>query len=91
MRFRSQNLIEFDGDHRALVCWFTSDWINSLIGLVPELSPVTPLLAQAPTRIAFRRKNDGAPARPDPATGSDGRRRSGDCIPIHPCDLGGIN
>lgn len=51
--FQSQNLIEIAGDHRAIVCWFTSDWITSLIGLVPELSPVMPLLAQARRGLRF--------------------------------------
>ena len=51
--FQSQNLIEIAGDHRAIVCWFTSDWITSLIALVPELSPVTSLLAQARRGLRF--------------------------------------
>lgn len=51
--FQSQTLIDTGGDHRAIVCWFTSDWITGLIGLVPELSPVTPLLAQARRGLRF--------------------------------------
>lgn len=51
--FQSQTLIEGAGDHRAIVCWFTSDWITRLIDLVPELAPVTVLLAQARRGLRF--------------------------------------
>lgn len=54
--FQSQNLIENASDHRAIVCWFTSDWITGLIALVPELSPVTVLLAQARRGLRFGAK-----------------------------------
>lgn len=51
--FQSHCLIEPSKQHRALVCWFTQDWISGLINAVPELSPVTALLLQARRGLRF--------------------------------------
>lgn len=51
--FQSQALIDRAEYHHAVVCWFTQDWISGLTGLVPELSAVTPLLAQARRGLRF--------------------------------------
>ncbi|MCY0095672.1 AraC family transcriptional regulator [Hoeflea ulvae] len=51
--FQSQSLIEATSPHRAVVCWFTQDWISGLIGAVPELAPVAGLLLQARRGLHF--------------------------------------
>lgn len=35
------------GLHRAIVCWFTRDWAEALLALIPEFSPVGTLLAES--------------------------------------------
>lgn len=40
-------------NHRAVACWFTQDWANGLIRVVPELAPVAALLKEAGRGIRF--------------------------------------
>ncbi|RCW80496.1 helix-turn-helix domain-containing protein [Paracoccus lutimaris] len=42
-----------EGMHRAIVCWFTRDWIEQLLALMPELAPVSGLLADAGRGLEF--------------------------------------
>lgn len=42
-----------DGPHRAIVCWFTRDWIEALLTLVPELATLRPLLSEASRGLEF--------------------------------------
>lgn len=51
--FQSRALLGPAVQHRALVCWFTEDWAASLIRAVPELTPVSLLLAQARRGLRF--------------------------------------
>lgn len=51
--FQSHSLIEGTDHHRAVVCWFTREWIMGLISLVPELSCITMLLTQAQRGLHF--------------------------------------
>jgi AraC-like DNA-binding protein len=39
--------------HRAIVCWFTRDWIEALLRLMPELAPVALLLSEARRGLEF--------------------------------------
>lgn len=51
--FQSIERVADTAPHRAIVCWFTHEWIMSLINLVPELSSVMPLLLQARRGLRF--------------------------------------
>ena len=51
--WQSEALIEPTGVHRAIVCWFTRDWIEGLMKLVPEFSGLAPLLAEAERGVWF--------------------------------------
>ncbi|MFS8124634.1 AraC family transcriptional regulator [Rhizobium sp. BR 250] len=51
--WQSQALIETPGVHRAVVCWFTRDWIEGLIALTPELTAIKPLLEESGHGICF--------------------------------------
>lgn len=51
--FQSLERVVATAPHRAIVCWFTHEWITSLIYLVPELSSVMPLLIQAKRGLRF--------------------------------------
>lgn len=51
--WQSHGLINAPGVHRAVVCWFTRDWIEGLIALTPELSAITPLLVESGHGICF--------------------------------------
>lgn len=42
-----------DGVHRAIVCWFTRDWADRLLALMPEFAPLSGLLAEAGRGLAF--------------------------------------
>lgn len=50
--WQSQRLVA-EGVHRAIVCWFTRDWAEALVALMPELAPVAGLLAEAGRGLAF--------------------------------------
>lgn len=50
--WQSEALVE-EGVHRAVVCWFTRDWAEALIALMPELAPVALLLSEAGRGLAF--------------------------------------
>jgi AraC-like DNA-binding protein len=39
--------------HRAIVCWFTRDWIEALMALIPELHLLRPLLSEASRGLEF--------------------------------------
>lgn len=41
------------GEHRAIVCWFTRQWIEGMIGLMPELARLRPMLGAAGRGLAF--------------------------------------
>lgn len=43
------------GLHRAIVCWFTRDWAEALLALIPEFSPVGTLLAESGRGLVFDR------------------------------------
>lgn len=58
--FQSQSLLGEASQHRAVVCWFRQDWIGGLIALVPELAPVSGLLAQARRGLRFGRATSEA-------------------------------
>lgn len=51
--FQSQRLIGGSAVHRAVVCWFTMDWVNRLLAALPELAPVAALLMQARRGLRF--------------------------------------
>lgn len=51
--WQSQALVDPAGVHRAIVCWFTRDWIEQLLALMPELAPVSGLLADAGRGLEF--------------------------------------
>ncbi|WP_151718964.1 helix-turn-helix domain-containing protein [Gemmobacter serpentinus] len=42
-----------EGIHRAIVCWFTRDWIEALIALLPEMHLLRPLLSEASRGLEF--------------------------------------
>lgn len=51
--WQSHALLHGKGVHRAIVCWFTRDWAQALLALLPELAPVAGLLAEAGRGLAF--------------------------------------
>lgn len=51
--WQSQALIETPGVHRAMICWFTRDWIEGLIALTPELAAIKPLLDESGHGVCF--------------------------------------
>jgi AraC-like DNA-binding protein len=51
--WQSQALIDTQGVHRAIVCWFTRDWIDGLIALTPEFAAVKSLLHQSGHGVSF--------------------------------------
>lgn len=51
--WQSRALLQSVGVHRAIVCWFTRDWAQALLALLPELAPVAGLLAEAGRGLAF--------------------------------------
>lgn len=51
--WQSEALVAPAGVHRAIVCWFTRDWIEALAALVPELHLLRPLLAEASRGLEF--------------------------------------
>lgn len=51
--WQSEATVPPAAEHRAIVCWFTKGWIEGLIGLMPELARLTPMLAEAGRGIAF--------------------------------------
>lgn len=51
--WQSQSLIRAPGVHRAVVCWFTRDWIEGLIALTPELAILHPLLEASRHGLCF--------------------------------------
>lgn len=51
--WQSQAVIDGEGPHRAVVCWFTHDWIEAMIALAPELAGLRPLLAESGRGVVF--------------------------------------
>lgn len=51
--WQSQSLIETPSVHRAIVCWFTQDWIKGLIALTPELAVIRTLLDESRHGVCF--------------------------------------
>ena len=54
--WQSQALIKTPGVHRAVVCWFTRDWIEGLIALTPELAAIKSLLHESGRGVRFGEK-----------------------------------
>lgn len=53
--WQSHRLAEGATEHRAIVCWFTEDWIRALLDLMPELGTIGPLLGEAGNGVLFGR------------------------------------
>jgi len=51
--WQSHRLAQGATEHRAIVCWFTEDWMWRLIGLLPELGAIGPLLNEAGNGVLF--------------------------------------
>jgi len=51
--WQSHRLAEGATEHRAIVCWFTEDWIRRLLELMPELGAINPLLGEAGNGVLF--------------------------------------
>jgi AraC-like DNA-binding protein len=51
--WQSEALVAPGGVHRAIVCWFTRDWIEALMALVPEMRVLRRMLAEAGRGLAF--------------------------------------
>ena len=51
--WQSHRLAEGADEHRAIVCWFTEDWIKGILELMPELGAIGPLLAAADNGVLF--------------------------------------
>jgi len=57
--WQSEELIA-EGMHRAIVCWFTREWADALISLMPEFGMVSALLSEAGRGLEFGRDTVGA-------------------------------
>jgi AraC-like DNA-binding protein len=51
--WQSEAAVNPAGEHRAIVCWFSRAWIEGMLGLLPELARLRPLLDAAGRGIAF--------------------------------------
>ncbi|TQS69993.1 AraC family transcriptional regulator [Rhodobacteraceae bacterium] len=51
--WQSHHLAEGADEHRAVICWFTKDWVRGLLALMPELRAVQALLAEAEGGVLF--------------------------------------
>lgn len=51
--WESEAAVAPGGEHRAIVCWFTKGWIEGMIGLMPELARLRPMLDAAGRGLAF--------------------------------------
>lgn len=51
--WQSHRLAEDAREHRAIVCWFTENWIRGVLDLMPDLCPIGPLLAEARNGLHF--------------------------------------
>jgi AraC-like DNA-binding protein len=51
--WQSESTVDPDAEHRAVVCWFTRGWIDGMIGLMPELARLRPMLEAAGRGLAF--------------------------------------
>jgi AraC-like DNA-binding protein len=49
----SQEAIDPDQPHVALVCWFTHGWVEGLVSSFPEMQAIMPLLATAGQGVRF--------------------------------------
>lgn len=51
--WQSERLATGAENHRAIVCWFTGEWISGLIELMPELRPIRSLLDRSTAGVVF--------------------------------------
>lgn len=51
--WHSHDLADGAAEHRAVVCWFTESWIRSVLRVMPELGPISALLAEAEGGVLF--------------------------------------
>lgn len=51
--WESEATVTPGGEHRAIVCWFTRPWIDGMIGLMPELARLRPMLDAAGRGLTF--------------------------------------
>lgn len=51
--WQSHRLAEGAGEHRAIVCWFTENWIRALLELMPDLTAIGQLLGEAESGLLF--------------------------------------
>ncbi len=51
--WQSHRLAEGATEHRAIVCWFTTDWARVLLELMPELNAIGTLLGEAAQGLHF--------------------------------------
>lgn len=51
--WQSEALVEDGGLHRAIVCWFTRDWIEGLTSLMPEFGALSTLALEAARGLEF--------------------------------------
>lgn len=51
--WQSEALVDEGGTHRAIVCWFTREWIEGLTALMPEYAGLAALAAEAGRGLAF--------------------------------------
>lgn len=51
--WQSGSTLDPAGAHHAIVCWFTRPWIEGMLGLMPELARLRPMLEAAGRGLAF--------------------------------------
>lgn len=51
--WQSEATLDPTAEHRAIVCWFTRAWIEGMIGLMPELARLRPMLEAAGRGLVF--------------------------------------
>ena len=51
--WQSRATIDGAAPHRAIVCWFTRDWVEGLGALMPEFRPLAGLMSEAERGILF--------------------------------------
>lgn len=51
--WESEKALTPDGEHRAIVCWFTRPWIEGALALMPELVRLRPMLEAAGRGLVF--------------------------------------
>ncbi|MEQ5870879.1 AraC family transcriptional regulator [Sagittula sp. NFXS13] len=51
--WQSHDLAEGAAEHRAVICWFTDEWVRGLPTVLPELHLIAPLLTAASGGVLF--------------------------------------